>query len=81
MATSGRLLCLCLVLGLIFESLGHPVMGEKRAGENASPSARSLPKRLGNVEAPCGNQTCQFGCCEDDVCRELNCEHVDFPNY
>nr|P0DN54.1 RecName: Full=Teretoxin Tsu6.5; Flags: Precursor [Terebra subulata] len=75
MAINGRLLCLCLVLGLVFESLGHPSVQEKRAAEDSKPSGERRQTLTTKHEVDCGGIPCQFGCCENDKCRELDCEH------
>nr|P0DN52.1 RecName: Full=Teretoxin Tan6.2; Flags: Precursor [Terebra anilis] len=86
MATSGRLLCVCLVLGLVFGSLGYPVMEKKRAGKNfdlgtianwawqIGEKGGEIIDAIGTSNVPCGDGTCQFGCCEDDRCEDLGCD-------
>nr|P0DN50.1 RecName: Full=Teretoxin Tsu6.16; Flags: Precursor [Terebra subulata] len=77
MATSGRLLCVCLVMGLVFESLGYLTGREKRPAENLEASVQRRWYLNRRYEVDCGGVLCQFGCCEDDRCRELGCEFMD----
>nr|P0DN51.1 RecName: Full=Teretoxin Tan6.1; Flags: Precursor [Terebra anilis] len=77
MATSGRLLCLCLVLGLVFESLGHPGARLPKDGKRAVSTRHAHDDPFAH-EVNCGGFPCMFSCCENDVCMELNCEY--FPS-
>nr|AMP44606.1 conotoxin [Conus betulinus] len=80
MNTAGRLLLLCLALGLVFESLGKPVADDVEADRDTDPDDEDQ----GNLnpwfvhEEKCGSGTCTFGCCEtinrEPKCREFNCE-------
>nr|P0DN49.1 RecName: Full=Teretoxin Tsu6.15; Flags: Precursor [Terebra subulata] len=73
MATSGRLLCFCLVLGLVFESLGYSEARPPRDRKRTVTAKRYDPLAQ---RVDCGGSPCAFGCCENDVCRELDCEYA-----
>nr|AXL95674.1 conotoxin precursor superfamily H [Conus ermineus] len=79
MNTAGRLLLLCLALGLVFESLGIPVADDVEADRDTDRDEED-PRALEPLEtgqATCGSGTCRFGCCRTidgkQKCRELDC--------
>nr|AMP44605.1 conotoxin [Conus betulinus] len=78
MNTAGRLLLLCLALGLVFESLGIPVADDVEADRDTDPDDED-PRGLSywRTLVDCGGVQCEFGCCEtingQERCREINC--------
>nr|QFQ61012.1 conotoxin superfamily H [Conus magus] len=65
MNTAGRLLLLCLALGLVFESLGIPVADDVKADRDTDPDDED-PRGLNlwePIQTMCGDKLCDFGCC------------------
>nr|DAZ85827.1 TPA_inf: conotoxin precursor H [Conus ebraeus] len=73
MNTAGRLLLLCLALGLVFESLGIPVADDLEADRDTDPDDKDPSVHNSWRTTDCGGVPCEFGCCREDRCRELDC--------
>nr|W4VSB6.1 RecName: Full=Conotoxin Vc7.1; AltName: Full=H_Vc7.1; Flags: Precursor [Conus victoriae] len=80
MNTAGRLLLLCLALGLVFESLGIPVADDVEAVRDTDPDEKdpSVHNSLKAVYGDCGGERCRFGCCKTDDGEE-KCQHFGCP--
>nr|ATF27389.1 conotoxin [Conus andremenezi] len=83
MNTAGRLLLLCLALGLVFESLGKAVPDDVNAERDTDPfhkDARQL-EILTEPELDCGGVTCKASCCvkidEEEICTVFDCIEPD----
>nr|UMA83396.1 conotoxin precursor H [Conus judaeus] len=78
MNSAGRLLLLCLALGLVFESLGIPVADDVKADRDTDPGDKDARGfNHWRTQVDCGGASCDFDCCEtidgEEKCRELNC--------
>nr|UMA83062.1 conotoxin precursor H [Conus judaeus]DAZ86683.1 TPA_inf: conotoxin precursor H [Conus judaeus] len=81
MNTAGRLLLLCLALGLVFESLGIPVADDVKADRDTDPGDKDARGFYhGRAQVDCSGTRCEFGCCEpingEHKCRELDCDTI-----
>nr|UMA82457.1 conotoxin precursor H [Conus ebraeus]UMA82738.1 conotoxin precursor H [Conus ebraeus] len=79
MNSAGRLLLLCLALGLVFESLGIPVADDVKADRDTDPGDKDARGfYYWRAQVDCGGTLCEFGCCKpingEDECRELDCD-------
>nr|DAZ86684.1 TPA_inf: conotoxin precursor H [Conus judaeus] len=77
MNTAGRLLLLCLALGLVFESLGIFVADDVKADRDTDRDDGN-PRRRNSMRHTCDGEPCAFGCCET-VNGERKCKHFGCP--
>nr|UMA82174.1 conotoxin precursor H [Conus ebraeus] len=81
MNSAGRLLLLCLALGVLFESLGIPVADDVKADRDTDPGDKDARGFYhGRTQVDCGGASCDFDCCEtidgEEKCSELNCGSI-----
>nr|ATF27593.1 conotoxin [Conus praecellens] len=63
MNTAGRLLLLCLTLGLVFESLGKTVPDDVNAERDTDPFHKDARQLEILSRSDCGGRSCKYGCC------------------
>nr|UMA82737.1 conotoxin precursor H [Conus ebraeus] len=81
MNSAGRLLLLCLALGLVFESLGIPVADDVKADRDTDPGDKDARGFYhGRTQDDCGGTQCYIACCEtidgEEKCKELECDAI-----